>query len=168
MRNPVVDGTQISTTDISDWYYSEFGFPYYPSLHSLPPGTTFSSSELKSLRDVPEFGATSANAVPSYGFTLNGFKVLQHASPISHVEKVKAHVLILLGGSDQRAPNTQGLAYYYALKARGVNREGNPEVPEVDMLVFKDDGHPIDGVESGRVSLEAVVDWFGKYATKSS
>jgi acylaminoacyl-peptidase len=167
MRNPVIDGTQIATSDISDWYYSEFGIPYYPSLHSLPSGTTFLSVRTKSLRDVPGFGATSASAIPSYSFTLNGFEALQRASPISHVEKVKAHVLILLGGSDQRVSNTQGLAYYHALKARSAIRKGDTEVPEVDMLVFKDDGHPIDGIESGSVSLEAMVDWFGKHAAKT-
>ena len=86
-----------------------------------------------------------------------------------HVEKVKAQVLILLGGVDQRVANTQGLAYYHALKARAAlaGREERGEAsPEVDMLVFKEDGHPIDSVEGARVSLEATIEWFEKHATK--
>ncbi|XP_056381212.1 acylamino-acid-releasing enzyme [Hyla sarda] len=41
-------------------------------------------------------------------------------SPIIYVSKVKTPVLLMLGAEDRRVPNTQGLEYYKALRAHGV------------------------------------------------
>jgi hypothetical protein len=41
-------------------------------------------------------------------------------SPIAHVDSVKAPVLILIGSSDRRVPPINGVAYFNALRERGV------------------------------------------------
>lgn len=75
-------------------------------------------------------------------------------SPISHVDKVKAPVLLCLGLEDRRVANTHGMAFYHALKGRKRDAE---------MLQFKGESHPLEGVEASRVSWEAGVDLFEKY-----
>ena len=47
--------------------------------------------------------------------------LLQGMSPISHVHKVEAPVLLNIGALDRRCPPTQGLLFYHALKAQGKN-----------------------------------------------
>lgn len=79
------------------------------------------------------------------------FSALHAASPIAHVARVKAPVLILLGEDDLRVPPTQGRGYYHVLKGMG---------RVVELLVFPKETHPIDGVEAARVAFEAGRDWF--------
>lgn len=73
------------------------------------------------------------------------------ASPIAHVDKVRAKVLLLLGEVDLRVSTTNSLTFYHALKGRG---------KEVEMLAFPKDSHPLEGVETSRISWEAGRDWF--------
>ncbi|KAI0068405.1 alpha/beta-hydrolase [Artomyces pyxidatus] len=98
-----------------------------------------------------EFGVTPS--LETEQMTPDLYAKLYPTSPVAHVEKVKAPVLLLLGLDDQRVVNVQGKTFYHALKGQG---------KEVDMLVFKGEGHPLDGVEAARVGWEATVDWFAK------
>ena len=41
-------------------------------------------------------------------------------SPISHIDKVKAPTLMLVGKTDRRVPPSQGINYYKKLLARGI------------------------------------------------
>jgi acylaminoacyl-peptidase len=75
------------------------------------------------------------------------------ASPIAHVDNIRAPVLLLIGEDDLRAVPAQGLRLYHALKGRE---------RRVEMLWFKGETHPLDGVEAARVSWEAGRDWFKK------
>lgn len=86
--------------------------------------------------------------------TPSTYEKLWPMSAISHVDKVKAPVLLLMGLDDRRVANTHGRAFYHALKGRGM---------EVEMLEFKGEAHPIDGVEAARVCWEAEVDWFERF-----
>lgn len=117
LRNPVISCGEISTTDIPDWYYFEFGLPY----------------DSKTIV-TPEIYAT-----------------LFSASPISHVDKVKAKVLLHMGVVDLRVAPTNALGYYHALKGRE---------KVVEMLAFPKDSHPLDGVETARICWESARDWF--------
>jgi pimeloyl-ACP methyl ester carboxylesterase len=120
LRNPVISCGEISTSDIADWYFIEFGFPYPmkspPS--SVPPET---------------------------------YKSLYLASPVAHIDNITAKVLLLVGLQDQRVAPTQGINYYHDLKAKG---------KDVDMLVFPDADHSLDGVEVARVSWQASLELF--------
>ena len=92
---------------------------------------------------------------PGAHITPELYAKLYAASPIAHVDKVRTPVLLLIGEDDLRVPPSQGKGFYHALKGRG-------NVP-VEMLVFPKESHPLEGVEASRVSVEAMVDWFGKF-----
>jgi len=78
------------------------------------------------------------------------FQELHAVSPIQYVDNVKTPVLLLIGGEDQRVAPTQGTNYYHALKGRS---------KKVEMLIFKKEGHPLDGVEAAQIQYEAGRDW---------
>lgn len=124
LRNPVISCGEISTTDIPDWYYAEFGL---------------------------EYGAETIMNPSMYN-------LLHAASPIAHVDNVRARVLLLMGQVDLRVAPTNSLTYYHALKGRG---------KVVEMLTFPKDSHPLDSVEASRVSWESGRDWFDQVANES-
>ncbi|KAM3917613.1 acylamino-acid-releasing enzyme [Leptodactylus fuscus] len=62
-----------------------------------------------------------------------------HKSPIIHVSKVKTPVLLMLGAEDRRVPNTQGLEYYKALRAHGV---------EARLLWYPGNNHALSKVDA--------------------
>ncbi|XWS08891.1 hypothetical protein CRYUN_Cryun40dG0039300 [Craigia yunnanensis] len=75
-------------------------------------------------------------------------------SPISHISKVKAPTLILLGAQDLRVPVSNGLQYSRALKDRGV---------ETKVIVFPNDIHGIERPQSDFESFLNIGVWFKKY-----
>ncbi|KAG1902336.1 Alpha/Beta hydrolase protein [Suillus fuscotomentosus] len=79
------------------------------------------------------------------------FQQMFEASPIAHVDNVRAPVLLLIGEDDLRVGPAQGLRFYHALKGRE---------RRVEMLWFKGEMHLLNGIEAARVSLEAGRDWF--------
>ncbi|KAF8995396.1 Alpha/Beta hydrolase protein [Cyathus striatus] len=138
LRNPVISCGDITGTDIPDWYYSEFGFPYpifsSPLIPSSPPARP------------PILSAAM-------------YEQLNAMSPIAHVEKVKAPVLLLIGAADRRVSPNQGIGYYHAL--RGLRGEGKGD-GKVEMMIFEGESHPLDGVEAAKVGWEAGRDWFAE------
>ena len=60
-------------------------------------------------------------------------RAMYERSPIAHVAKVSAPVLLSIGRADLRVPPSQGLEYYHALRALGKRAE---------MHVY-DDNHPL-------------------------
>ncbi|KAG1744584.1 Alpha/Beta hydrolase protein [Suillus paluster] len=99
-----------------------------------------------------EFGLEFA---PQSLMTPITYQTLFEASPIAHVDRVRAPVLLLLGEDDLRVVPTQGMRFYHALKGRD---------RRVEMLTFPKETHPLDGVEAARVSWEAGRDWFKAFA----
>ncbi|CAD6981855.1 unnamed protein product [Tilletia controversa] len=80
------------------------------------------------------------------------FKKLEEQSPIAHMQKIEAPVLLLVGLADKRVPYwTQGKVLYHALKARQ---------KKVRMLSFKDADHALDTLEAEAVSFISTVRWF--------
>jgi acylaminoacyl-peptidase len=137
---------EISSSDIPDWYFSEFGIEY-PVSSSSP--------------DIENTPTTSA--LPPL-VTSEIFTNLQSVSPISHVNSIKIPVLLLIGSADRRVANSQGFNFYHALKARyasvgarsGGHVGGNRKV---EMLIFEGESHLLDGVEAAKVSFEATKRW---------
>ncbi|KAG5643652.1 hypothetical protein DXG03_000532 [Asterophora parasitica] len=136
LRNPVISAGEISTTDIPDWYYAEFGLEY-------PISSSPSAAE--------DPGSIKSSTPPIMTPAL--FERVHRASPIAHVDAVRASVLLLIGSADLRVAPTQGIEYYHALKQRA--REGT----RVELLVFDGESHPLDGVEAARVGWEAARDF---------
>ncbi|KAF9035752.1 alpha/beta-hydrolase [Hymenopellis radicata] len=135
LRNPVISAGDVWGTDIPEWYFEEFNFPFFPK--------------------------NASERVP-YTITSDQYTALQAASPISYVQDVQASVLILLGASDNRVNPKQGLGFYHALKGRipGSNEEVARGKGKVDLMWFEGEGHPIEGVEAARVAWESTRDWF--------
>ncbi|KAI8818824.1 Alpha/Beta hydrolase protein [Fimicolochytrium jonesii] len=72
---------------------------------------------------------------------------LWKASPFSVAAAVKTPSLVMLGSDDRRVPNYEGLNWYYYLKGRGV---------DVRAMMFPDNGHALDGVETEKHGFEAL------------
>ncbi|XP_073414992.1 acylamino-acid-releasing enzyme-like [Dendrobates tinctorius] len=75
-------------------------------------------------------------------------------SPIIYVSKVKTPVLLMLGAEDHRVPNTQGLEYYKALRAHGV---------EARLLWYPGNNHSLDKVDAESDSFMNIALWIVKH-----
>ncbi|CAJ1966980.1 unnamed protein product [Sphenostylis stenocarpa] len=80
--------------------------------------------------------------------------LLYRKSPISHVSKVKAPTLFLLGAQDVRVPNYDGLQYARALKEKGV---------DVKIIMFQNDVHALKRPQSDLECFLNIGVWFNKY-----
>lgn len=127
-RNPVCNlELMVSTTDIPDWCLVLFwGI----------------RSEAKS----------NFTAAPS----AEHLALFYDKSPISHVSKVKAPTLMVLGAQDLHAPITDGLHYARALKENEI---------EVKAMMFPDDIHELDRPRTDFESFLNIGVWFKKYCS---
>ena len=134
----------LSTTDIPDWYFAEFGLKYHISAIS---------NEDQQLPFPPPRPPLVTGEI---------FSELQPASPIAYLDAIQAPVLLLVGAVDRRVSPTHGVEFYHALKGRyaaeGVNVGSVKK--KVEMLIFEGESHPLDGVEAAQVHFEAAKEWF--------
>jgi len=72
------------------------------------------------------------------------------ASPVVHIEKIRAPTLILLGGVDRRVPPSQGFEFYHALRTRGIKAK---------LFVYPEDCHAIDIPSSAADHWINIFDW---------
>jgi dipeptidyl aminopeptidase/acylaminoacyl peptidase len=78
-------------------------------------------------------------------------------SPLTHVDKITAPMLIIHSEQDWRCPLEQAQRLFVALRLRGAQAE---------MLLFPGEGHEMSrsGLPSHRVArFEAILDWFGRW-----
>lgn len=105
--------------------------------------------------DIPDwyFEESGLTYTPTSLMTPEIYQKLFAMSPIYHVDKVKGDVPILLciGEKDARVANSQGLAWYHALKGRG---------KDIKMLTLKEDSHALDSVDASRVVFKATIELF--------
>lgn len=64
--------------------------------------------------------------------------------------------LLVLGTDDLRVPPSQGKAWYHALKGHG---------EEAKMLLFPENGHPIETVWAGKKNFAGSLEFLVKHAT---
>ncbi|XP_020907129.1 acylamino-acid-releasing enzyme isoform X2 [Exaiptasia diaphana] len=79
------------------------------------------------------------------------YSKLLECSPISHAKKIITPTLLMLGAVDLRVPPSQGKELYRTLKARGV---------EVRLLVYPEDSHPLNKVETESDAFVNIARWF--------
>ncbi|BFZ08835.1 hypothetical protein BsWGS_11875 [Bradybaena similaris] len=79
---------------------------------------------------------------------------LWRRSPLSYVDQVKTPVLLLLGNEDLRVPNSQGLEYLHALKARKVPAR---------LQMYPSNNHSLDDVEAEADCMVNTVLWYNSY-----
>ena len=163
LRNPVISVGEMSSTDILDWYFSEFGIEY--PLSSSSPNIINSIPD-----DTPP--TTSAQIPPLVSSEI--YTNLLSVSPISHVDSIKAPVLLLIGSADRRVATSQGVNFYHALKARYASepvdahgRHVGSANRKIEMLVFEGEGHPLDGVEAAKVCFDVTRKWLVSAAAGS-
>lgn len=125
MRNPVTNiATMVTTTDIPDWCYVE------------------------------TFGTGYYNWKTFRGPTKDELSAMWEASPIAHVDEVRAPVLIALGMSDKRVPPSQGTEYFHIMRSKGIPSK---------LLMYPDDDHAIDRVESEADHWINIKKWFDEH-----
>ncbi|KAG8091599.1 hypothetical protein GUJ93_ZPchr0012g18853 [Zizania palustris] len=78
-------------------------------------------------------------------------RLFHQKSPIAHISKVKAPLLMLLGGADLRVPISNGLQYARALRERG---------SEIRIMMFPEDTHEISKPRSDFESFLNIGVWF--------
>uniref|UniRef100_A0A0E0BAI8 acylaminoacyl-peptidase n=1 Tax=Oryza glumipatula TaxID=40148 RepID=A0A0E0BAI8_9ORYZ len=86
-------------------------------------------------------------------------RLFYQKSPIAHISKVKAPLLMLLGGADLRVPVSNGLQYARALRERG---------GEIRIMMFPDDIHEINIPQSDFESFLNIGVWFKKHLSISA
>ena len=97
---------------------------------------------------------TQARRLASESPSPDHLQIFHQKSPIAHISKVKAPLLMLLGGADLRVPASNGLQYARALRERG---------GEVKTIMFPEDTHEIDIPRSDFESFLNMGVWFKKY-----
>lgn len=70
--------------------------------------------------------------ISEYGDPEKDKQALQQLSPITHIDKVKAPLMLLQGATDPRVPVGEALQFYDALKQKSVPTE---------LIIFPDEGH---------------------------
>uniref|UniRef100_A0A0D9XJQ9 acylaminoacyl-peptidase n=1 Tax=Leersia perrieri TaxID=77586 RepID=A0A0D9XJQ9_9ORYZ len=86
--------------------------------------------------------------------SLDDLRLFYQKSPIAHISKVKAPLLMLLGGADLRVPASNGLQYARALRERG---------GDVRIMMFPEDIHEINIPQSDFESFLNIGVWFKKH-----
>lgn len=72
-------------------------------------------------------------------------------SPIKRIENVKTPTLMILGEKDRRVPKSEGLSWVKYLQSRN---------SAIKCLLFPDDDHSLDEVETELNVLKAIAQWF--------
>lgn len=116
---------------------------------SLMAGTT----------DIPDWCyvvacGTQAKRYASEAPSPHHLRLFYQRSPIAHVSKVKAPLLMLLGGADLRVPASNGLQYARSLIERG---------GDVKIMMFPEDIHEINLPRSDFESFLNIGVWFKKH-----
>mmetsp|Transcript_47982 Transcript_47982/g.79421 ORF Transcript_47982/g.79421 Transcript_47982/m.79421 type:complete len:119 (+) Transcript_47982:280-636(+) len=105
--------------------------------------------------DIPEWVWAEGLARPggpSWPLTSAEVERLRAASPISVVDQVEAPALMLLGGSDQRVPPSQGRQWVTARRQRQPGAD-------VTVLEFPESGHGILGAEVNAHAKQSAISW---------
>ncbi len=88
-----------------------------------------------------------------YGSLATDRAFLQSVSPLTHVDKITAPLMVVHGANDPRVPLSEAQQLVSALEAR--------QVP-VEFLVFDDEGHGVAKLKNKLVLYPAVIDFLNK------
>jgi len=92
--------------------------------------------------------------ITEYGDPAKDREALVRLSPITHVDRVRAPLLLMQGASDPRVPAGEAIQIHDALAARGV---------PVELLIFPDEGHGAQKRENVAQTLGRQLEFFRKW-----
>ena len=115
-------------------------------------------SSMVGVTDIPDwcFVESAGLGGPAYREAPDAAQLalMRAVSPVEHIDRVRAPVLMLLGAKDRRVPPSNGLAYARALKHRGV---------PVRTIVFPEDEHPLSKPRTEMESYLNILEWLKKW-----
>ncbi len=92
--------------------------------------------------------------IAEYGDPQKDSELLEKISPINHVDKIKAPLMVIQGANDPRVPQSEAEQIVQAIKERnGV----------VEYLLFPDEGHGISKLPNRIKAYTAIVDFLDRY-----
>ena len=94
-----------------------------------------------------------AHREAEYGSLETDHEFLESISPINHVDKIVAPLIVVHGANDPRVPLSEAEQLVAALKARGVSTE---------FIVFDDEGHGIAKLKNKLVAYPAIADFLDR------
>ena len=116
-------------------------------MSSPPPSLSFPALCTEALGTVDGKARARPDPTPA---DLAAFRAV---SPIALVGAVTAPMLFLLGGGDKRVPPADATRYVAALRARGA------AAPPCRVLMFPEDGHPLDKPQTEFESYLNIAAW---------
>ncbi|KAL4526114.1 hypothetical protein Ndes2526B_g01069 [Nannochloris sp. 'desiccata'] len=114
------------------------------------------------LSDIPDwcfiecYGSEKGREKAGSGPAAEDIEKMYQMSPISHVDKVKAPVLMMLGAVDRRVPYDDGKRYLERLKRRA-------DGPETRLTVFPQDAHGLDKPQTEFEQWVTALWWLDKH-----
>jgi dipeptidyl aminopeptidase/acylaminoacyl peptidase len=92
--------------------------------------------------------------IAEYGDPEKDADFLREISPINHVDKIKAPLLVIQGANDPRVPKSEAGQIVEAIRERnGI----------VEYLLFDDEGHGLAKLENRITAYTAIADFLDKY-----
>lgn len=150
---PGVDGQRIAVYGGS---YGGFmvlaALTFHPDLWAAGVDVVGISNFVTFLENTSDYRRAHREA--EYGRLDRDRELLERMSPLNHVDKIQAPLIVIHGANDPRVPLSEAKQLVAALEKRGV---------PVEFLVFEDEGHGITKLANKLVAYPAVADFFARH-----
>jgi dipeptidyl aminopeptidase/acylaminoacyl peptidase len=120
----------------------------YPELWAAGVDIVGISSFVTFLENTSDYRRAHREA--EYGSLETDREFLESISPIKHVDRIAAPLIVIHGANDPRVPLSEAEQLVGALSRRGV---------AVEFIVFDDEGHGIAKLKNKLVAYPAIVDF---------
>jgi len=144
---PGIDGQRIAVLGGSYGGYMVLAaLAFYPELWAAGVDIVGIANFVTFLENTSDY--RRAHRESEYGSLAHNRDLLERISPINHVERMTAPLLVLHGANDPRVPLSEAEQLVARLAALGRHAE---------LLVFDDEGHGIKKLKNRRVAYPAIV-----------
>jgi dienelactone hydrolase len=151
-ERPEIDGDKIVVYGGS---YGGFmvlaALAFYPDLWAAGVELVGISNFVTFLENTSDY--RRAHRESEYGSLEHDREFLQTISPLNHLDKITAPLMIIHGANDPRVPVSEARQLAAALEARGI---------PVQLLIFDDEGHGIVRLKNKLVAHPAVIQFLEK------
>ena len=123
----------------------------YPDLWAAGANIVGISSFVTFLENTSDYRRAHREA--EYGSLDTDREFLESISPINHVDRIEAPLIVIHGANDPRVPLSEAEQLVEALSGRGVS---------VEFIVFDDEGHGIAKLKNKLVAYPAIADFLDR------